>query len=268
MSIRTLPIKKLFNSLTSTTVTVSGGVLTISGLGSFTIANILTGSCFRTCPTACTKGVYTITPVLPTTPCECPYEWMLTVQNRYCSNEGHTDGMTPRSEVYGYNSPNGATPTVSDIIDNIVDEINSNPYSQVTATKTGPVGAYTAMVLTEKDCDSDRGTCGYDVSISGGTVVTTTAHVEAVLKADDQLRKFPIQPGSFGSRPEVALCGAYCVYRFTVKPLTTIESETIDHGYLFKDGQFELWVNSDLTNYVADFEEKMDSTGLACWNND
>lgn len=262
MSLGIMPQKLLFNSLAADTVSVAGGILTIKGLPPIELDAV--SSCYKLCPAACTPQVITLTPTVPGTPCECPYEWEMKLMRKVCFH-GRTDNDVIHERFYSFSSPTGSTPTVAEIVDNLVDEINKDPYSFVTAAKIGVAPNYTAMTLTEKNCDSEPRTCGIEVAYSSGTIVNTTAHVSATLTSDDQLRAWPIQPGSFGERPNSALCGVYCVYLIELDPLGETRDQNFDNAWVKRKGAYELWVNSSLANYAADWETEMAATGLPCF---
>lgn len=262
MSIHTKPIPLLLNSLAADTVVVSGGILTIKGLPPINIDNIT--NCTKQCPTACTKQVTTITPTIPASPCECPYEWELKVKREICYN-GRTDYDAIRDSFYSFSDPSGATPTVNDIISSLLVEINSDPYAIVTAAGVGSEGSWTAITLTEKNCDTDPRTCGFKVYFPSGTQTTGTAHVSAKLLADDMLREWGVQPGSFGERPNTALCGVYCRYTIDVDPSGTTRDQNFDNAYVQRKMQVVIDVNSSLANYATDFETEMADSGLACF---
>lgn len=262
MSIHTMPIKRLLNSLAADSVVVAGGVLTIKGLPPIDIDTIV--SCTKQCPSSCTPQVITITPTLPASPCECPYEWELKVKRKICYN-GRTDYDSIRDSMYSFSDPSGATPTVNDIISSFLVEIGSDPYAIVTVAGVGTEGSWTGITLTEKNCDTDPRTCGFQVFFPSGTQITSVPHVSAKLLADDTLRLFGVQPGSFGERQNVALCGVYCVYTFEVDPLGQTRDQNFDNAWVIRKGSFEVYVNSSLVNYVTDFETEMAATGLTCF---
>jgi hypothetical protein len=134
MSVRTLPIKKVINAIDATTVVVAAGVVTINVPGSppvsFLAADVR--NCSRVCAAACTPGVWTITPIVPAEPCNCPFEWELLLKPIPCPGqiglvgEGNLNGGFSQ---YSVNLPNGSTPTVAQIVAEAVYQINNSAYA-------------------------------------------------------------------------------------------------------------------------------------------
>lgn len=217
MSIQHPPLRFLVNHVATGAVTVSNNIITIAnmeGLAPFPVANVQ--ECSRVCSSDCTKQKYTITPTVPSTPCECPWTWHLSLQMNTCP-QPRTDRYIGRSIVYTHTSPVNSIPTVNEIVEAIVADINADPYRQFVAVPTGSPGAYTAFTVEELDCDSFNATCGFRASAPSGTVVNTTPGVAAVLNFADMKRLWAELPGYFfGNQPAPIEDANYCLYRMRV----------------------------------------------------
>jgi len=275
MSVRTLPIKKVVNSIDANTVTVASGLVTIRVPGappvSFLAADVV--NCSRTCAAACTPGVWTVTPVVPASPCNCPFEFELMLKPIPCPGqiglvgEGNINGGFSQ---YSVNLPSGVTPTVNEIVDLIVDQINGSAYRFVTAAKVGTPGSYTAFTLTERNCDTEyvsgqiRKTCGVRVMVNSGTIVNGTPHVDAQFTSDDAYREFPVGHGQFGLRADLTACGAYCKYYFRIIPTrASVPTHMIDHGLVTRETELEFVVNSSEADFVAMWNNEL-SAVITC----
>lgn len=277
MSLNTRPQKLIFNTLAADSVNVSGTTVSILGLPPFDVAEVDTNGCSRTCPTACTQQVITITPTIPSTTCQCPYVWSLTVMSGPCG--GMQRNLLPQDlwgapKVYNVGDAN-TTLTVNLIVAGIVAQINSDPTSGVQAWPVGTLGSYTAFILRERDCTSDRATCGFSVQYDSGTTAvsgatggpvgaptTNIAHVDGVLTAAQVGRMNPILPHMYMNRPNIAYCGTYCVYTFT------LHTRDIRHTHLHdvkvpRYISYEIWVNNTAATFLADWDTPL-ATALEC----
>ncbi len=257
MSLRTGPVTKVINSLATGTVTVSGGAVSIPSLGiSFPVDAV--ESCYRSCTTACTPQVTTVTPLVPAAPCECPWTFEMVITRIHCNFERSWQ-IFEHNYTYNYVNPSGDAPTAALISASITAQINADPNSPVTAVdNTGTV------TLTEKDCDTQNGTCGFRVS-GNVTQVTGTAHVDAILPLYEIQREFPNIPGfDFGYNPQTAFCAnTYCVYYFKVKPYSEIHDPHVSNAYVSKYREFRLFVRSDLANITTDWDTEL-TGALTC----
>lgn len=259
MSIRTSPKRILFNTLTPATVVVAAGVVSIQGLPPFLAANVVAGNCYRACPAACTPQAVTITPTVPSATCACPWMWQMTVRKLPCYRTYRVQETFDTIAEYNYVDPNGATPTVAAIVDSIVLQINNDPSAVVTAVNNGSA----TFTLTEKDCDSENATCGFEAFFQSGTASAVTAHGDAVLTASELGREFAILPGAFLTRPELTYCGSYCKYAFRIKPITEVNDPHLSNAVTERYLDVEIYVNSSLANFAADWETEIDAA-IAC----
>lgn len=259
MAFKVPPKVMLFNALSTSSVVVSGGVITIAGLPSFNVDDV--ADCYRTCTTACTPQVVVVTPVVPTAPCECPWSFDMQIRKKSCGFERIAD-ILEHNYSYNYTNPNGDPPTVALIIASVVAQINSDPNSIVTAVDTGD--AHTTITLTEKDCDTANRTCGFVVTGNSLTQSQSTAHVDAVLPIWEVQRNFPITPGSDFSNPVTAFCGSeYCKYYLHIHPINKIRDPHVANGWVEKDLEVEIWVNADLANITTDWDTEL-TGALTC----
>lgn len=250
-------------TLTNTDLSISAGVVSIKGMPSFNSADVT--QCDKACPTACTPQVTVVTPVPPSAPCDCPWNFSMTVTGKPCLGLYRLGSETfPRLAIYDFQIDNG-TATVAQIIASIVAQINADPYSIVSAVDTG--GSHTTITLTEKDCDSDHATCGFEVAIAeaAGTVNTSTPHVDAVLSASALAREAPITPGSIFGDPQLLRCGTYCKFTFTINPLRKIPDDHLANAQLERYMKLEVWVNSADANYAADWLTPLTAEFTTCF---
>lgn len=261
MSLTRQPDRFLFNAITADTVTVAGGIVTIEGIAPFTVASVT--ACFRTCPVACVPQVITVTPTPPTSTCACPYEWTIEIRRSACLGTYRVQETFEMVEIYNYTSPTQTIPTQAEIAVSIAAQINSNPDSVVTATVVGG----NTFTLTEKDCDSDKASCGFTAYIETGTIAVSggsnAAHVDAVLPASEVGREWPILPGSMFGRPGLAYCGTYCVYRLTIDPVSRTKDPHLSNAMVDRFREIEIWVDSSLTNFQADWDTPL-ATAITC----
>lgn len=263
MSIQTPPKRLVFSKLDAASVNVNAGVISIKGLPSFTAAEVSAASCGRACKTACVPQAVTLTPTVPSTTCECPWLWELKVVKLPCTKTYRSWEIFTHTENYNYTDESGAALTVNGIVTSIVAQINANPDSVVTAAAVGTAGSYTAFTLTEKDCDGQLATCGFDAFITSGAASAPTAHVGAILSDDEIAREFPIQEMGFMSRPELAYCGSYCKYVFTIDPVDRKADVAMPNGMIEVKLRVEIFVNKDLANFLTDWDTPL-ATALTC----
>ena len=261
MSIHTRPKRLLLDSLTVDTLTVDGGVVTIQGLPPFLAADVVEGACFAVCPEDCTPQAVTITPTIPDGTCECPWAWQLTIEKKPCLSTYRVQETFSQYAHYDYQDPNQGTPTVAEIIDSIVLQINSDPWAIIEATAIGTPA--TAFTITEKDCDSDKATCGFNAFIRSGAFSGAVGHVAPILSASEMSREFAVLPGSFLQRPELAFCGTYCKYSFKVSPINKVRDPHLANAETDRYLNLEIYVNSGLANYAADWQTPLE-TAISC----
>ena len=255
MSLKPLPHIKKFDSLATTTLVISGTTIQIQGLPAFDAADVV--ECSKKCPSACVPQVVVVTPVVPTAPCACPWFFEMTVI-RKSKGFRRVSGTFERSYLYEYTNPSGDAPTPTLIATSLVAQINADPNAPFTAVDN--TGSFT---LTEKDCDSMDGTNGFEVFVNSGTVVVSTAHVNAVLPAYEVQQYFPVLPGSEYGNPNTAFCGTYCVYHLRIKPVTESRDPHMAYAYVDREMEVELWVNNTLANFAADWDTEL-TGALAC----
>lgn len=263
MSIQTRPVRLVFSSLDTNSIDTQGGVITIPGLPSFSAGEINNKFCSRACATPCVPQEVTITPTVPASTCECPYLWELKIIKLPCTRTYRTQESFQKTEFYNYTDESGAALTVNDIVESIVNQINDNPDSVVTAVPTGSQGSYTAFTITEKDCDSSFASCGFNAFISSGQFSAPTAHERAILNADEIAREFPITHMAFMNRPELAYCGEYCKYQFRIikihEELEPHLANTLEDVYI----DVEIFVNKSLPNFYTDWDTPI-ATAITC----
>lgn len=266
MSLNQAPVRIVMDSLTASSIVVSGTTISITTphgpLPSFDVADVLTAGCFKQCPTACTLQVTTITVALPGTTCECPWQWTLRIETKGCLdrvNQPRDIWGNMRQYAYGQE---GETLTVANIIAGIVAQINADPYAPVTAASGG---GGTTIVLTEKDCSSAEKTCGFDVSVPpGNTVALTTAHVDAVLSAVDIARTFPILPGMEMNEPVLPRGAKWCLYKFTVRSSRDLRDPHLhDVAVTGRETTYEIYVDNTLATFAANWDTEI-TTALTC----
>lgn len=263
MSMTRLPERKLFNALDTNSLDITSGVVTIQGLPSFNVADV--EQCFRVCKTACVAQVTTVVPTVPTTPCECPWNWSITIRRKPCLDTGETDQLVTNGRMYDYQDNSGATPTVNEIITSIIAQIDADPNSNVTAAGIGGVGTYTSFTLTEKNCGDTfyNRTCGFEAFVTSGTVTYTggsnVAHVDPIVPAWRAGKAFAILPGSAFTEPDLARCGDYCIYHFRVNPSTQVKDPHLSNAMVDRFTEFEIWVDSTQANYATDWATDMEA---------
>lgn len=265
MSIKKKPGKYIINSITADTLVITGDSVQIQGPGiaipPFLSTDVV--DCYRTCPSACTPRVVTVTPAVPETPCDCPYVWKITAKPIAC-RQGYLGDDASQFKFLQFEAhiPTGQTPDVNDIVVMMVEYFNNDPYGFLTAAAVGSPGSYTAFTLTEKECDSEEAgkTCGFTVVTSGGPseVSEDTAHVDAILTPEDAYRAFPIQHGAFGTNPDLTNCGSYCKYYFKIRPSTpNLEAHMAANAYVTREIEYEFWVNQDDANFFDDWNNEL-----------
>lgn len=252
MSIQTGPKRLLFNELTAASVNVASGVVTIQGLPPFLAAS--TSNCFKECTKFCTEQVVTITPTIPSATCECPWLWTLKIVKKACTTTYRVQETFESSTEYNFGDPNGAPLTVNAIVASMLAQINGNEDSIITAVGVGAPGSYTAFTITEKDCDSDTATCGFEYFVNSGTFSAITAHVAPILNRSQLAREFAILPGSMFTDPQLARQGEYCVYGFRINPINRVNDPHLADALTDRYLDVEIYVNSDLANFAADWD--------------
>jgi hypothetical protein len=239
--LRVPPQHIVIDDITATTVDVVDGAIRIEGYGEFLPEQVL--ECYNACPVDCTENVRTVTVTVPES-CICPYEWYLKVRSIACTAKYDIQTTFDNSKVYQYTSPDGATPTATVIKDAIVAQVNRDPFRTVNAASTGA----TTFTLTERDCDSAIGTCGFEAYVTSGTVANTTPHVDAIFPAYRLKQTLPIQWGMQGADPALARCGSYCVFYFHIRG-GDIQDIDMNRTYGEYDREVYFYVNPDDADY-------------------
>lgn len=253
MSLTIRPFRALLNSLDSNSLSISGGVVTIQGQVAFNTADV--EQCYKACKTACVDNVWSITPLVPTGPCECPWVWTLEIRKRPCLDTYETNDTFESSEgFYSYQDNSGATPTVSQIVTSVVEQINGNPFSRVIAAAVGTPGSYTSFTLTEKECgDVLPRTCGFTPFSNSATITQTTAHTDPILPSWKMNKEFSILPGMAFTEPDLARCGDYCVFYFKINPSAQVKDPHLHNVMVDRYIELEIYVDNTLANYAADW---------------
>ena len=252
MSIQTGPKRLLFNTLTADSVNVASGVVTIQGLPPFLATS--TSNCYKQCTTVCTEQVVTITPTIPSATCECPWLWTLQIVKKACTTTYRVQETFESSTEYNFGDPNGAPLTVNAIVTSMLAQINGNDDSIITAVGVGAPGSYTAFTITEKDCDSDLATCGFEYFVNSGTFSAITAHVAPILNRSQLAREFAILPGSMFSDPQLARGASYCVYGFRINPIRQVNDPHLADALTDRYLDVEIYVDNTLATFAADWD--------------
>lgn len=249
------PERIVINSLSASSVVAITGGVTIEGYGDILLADILNAYC--QCPSACVKQVVTVTITVPTT-CECPYEFPLTIKSLPCLFSYETQQTFGSTKYYGYQDPGGATLTATQYATAVAALINADPNATVTATSAGAV-----ITITEKNCES---TCGFQAFSTDAVIVTTVAHIDAVLSANDLAKLFPIQWGHPGSRPNLTFCGTYCVYHFVLRKACDVQDISQANAFNCYEQEVYFYVNNTLATFQADWNATLQTAFTAYLN--
>lgn len=255
MSFKPIPHIVKFDSLSASTLTITGSTVQIQGLPAFDVADVV--ECEKTCPTACVPQVVLITPVVPSAPCACPWFFEMTVV-RKSKGFRRVSGTHERTYLYEYTNPSGDPPTAALIATSLTAQINSDPNAPFTATDGGGT-----ITLTEKDCDSMDGTRGFNVYVNSGTVSVSTPHTSPILPAYEVQQYFPVLPGSQFGNPNTAFCGTYCRYYLRIKPISTSRDPHLFFGWVEREMEVEIWVNNEVANFAADWDAEL-TGALTC----
>lgn len=254
------PLTRIFNAVDANTVTVDAGVVTIQGIKPFLVADVV--SCNRSCTTACVPQVVVVTPVVPSSPCECPWTFDMTIRKINCGFD-RVNQIWSHTYHYNYTNPSGDAPTAALIIASVVAQINNDPNSPVVAVDTG--NTHTTITLTEKDCNSENPRrCGFQVMGNSLTQTTSTAHVDAILPAWEVKRTFPILPGDAFAQPDNASCGSdYCRYYIKIQSNTGRLDPHLANAVVTDYRELELYVNRADASFLADWDTPL-ATALVC----
>lgn len=194
----------------STLVAIGGncsGKLNIAGYGEIDNSNIW--NCFFKCSTPGRLKVVTVTVVIPNS-CECPYEWGITTvcyPNLLLGSRYEVNNTFNVPRYYSYQDPAGGVPTAAATAAAIAANINADVYGCVTAQAIGAV-----LTLTAKTTDHQ-----FDAYTPSGSVNIANPGSRPILPASELYKLFPIEPGQFGSQPDLTNCGTYCQYSFQLK---------------------------------------------------
>lgn len=245
----------LLNSLTADTVQVISGGVFIEGYGNILASQVV--DCFKACYSAGVKEVTNVVVTIPTS-CECPYVWELTTLCQPSQEDGtnyEINNTFPVRRLYQYEDPAGGTPTASATAAAIAAMINSDANACVTADGTTTPGT---IVLTAKYAGKP-----FQAFTPSGTVTLVTPNTTTQMSDTWMAKQFPLQMGSFGSQPTVAIPGvAYCLFSFTINTSTQDISAANHYNDYLTEVQF--FVNSSLSNYAADWRNTLDTAFPAC----
>lgn len=181
--------------------------------------------CYVACPVACVPNVQTVTVTVPES-CECPYEWHLTITPNQCPGKYEVQSTFVIPQVYTFNALDGAAPLPAAVATEIARQINAHEFAKVRATANGA-----NIVITEKDCQSLLGTCGFKLAPSSGTVVNTTPGTPAIMPAYQMMQAFPIQWGAVGGNPKLARCAGHCVLYLHIRGNSDIQDIDMNRTY-------------------------------------
>lgn len=248
MSLKPPPKVVRFDALTADTFRVNGTLINIMGVPEFDSGSVV--NCRKECPSACVKQVDTITPVVPTAPCACPWVFELRIVRRSTGFQ-RVQGTFDKTFFFEYTNPNGDAPTAALISTSIVNQINSDPYSAVVAVDL--TGSFT---ITEKDCDTMDGTRGFKTYSNSATIVNTTAHTRPVLPVHEVQQNFPVLPGDAFGLANTANCGTYCRYQLEIRPISVTRGPHLANEFTERGLELDIWVNSSLANFAADWDNE------------
>jgi len=264
MALRRPPTKKLINSVSADTIKVVDGVIYIQGFGSFEPSDV--AKCFKECPgTEQLKQVCLTVNVEES--CECPPSYEISVVKHPDLIHFEVQSSFANKILVEYEKPNGATFTAAEAAAGIVEFVNANPAQPATAVQVTSCTTRTAdtagvsVLFTAKD-----GIINFDVHNPFGDIPTIiTPYKRPILTSDELSRLFPIQPGSFGSRPELPHCGDYCLYYLLIwkccadSVLSDQYAIDKDREYLAHEVEAYFYVNKNATG----FEEHWDDALMA-----
>ena len=232
--------KILLNSLSSDCVTAVTGGYEIKGFGPIYTADV--ADCTYACKSDGTLQVTNVAVVIPET-CECPYTWEMTTVCQPSLEDGtnyEINNTFTIRRLYQYEDPSGATPTATATANAIAAMINADPNACVTAESNAINPSVTAgtIKLTAKYAAKP-----FLVATPSGTVTYSTAGVTPLMSDTWMAKQFPLQMGSFGSQPTVAIPGVdYCLFRFVLK--TTTQDISAANHYNDYLAEVEFYVNS------------------------
>lgn len=238
------PIKNvLINSFDANTVQQIGGNCTgsvnIEGYGPILNSNVL--SCYFRCNTLGINRTIAVTVVIPNS-CECPYEWGLTTvcyPSDLYSTRFKIENTFNNPIYYAYQDPAGGVPTANATAAAIAAMINADPNACVTAFN---VPSTAVITLTSKDPSHS-----FDAYTPSGSVAIVNAGTRPVLTNSELNALFPIQPGQFGSQPDLTICGSYCEYSFVIQ--SAIQDVTGPSHYEDYQTEVRFYVRKDLAQY-------------------
>ena len=230
----------LFNSLTATTANSFTGGVSITGYGSILTSQVV--GCSLACYNVGVKQRATVLVKIPTT-CECPYTWEMTTVCQPSLEDGtnyEINNTFTNRRLYQYETPDGSTPVDTTTAAAIAANINADPNACVTATIVGAT-----ITLIAKEAGKP-----FLVATPSGTVTYTVANVTPLMSNTWMAKQFPLQMGSFGSQPTVAIPGVqYCLYRLVLN--TSVQDISAANHYNDYMTEVEFYVNSGDANYAA-----------------
>src|SRR5690606_9584987 len=131
--------------------------------------------------------------------------------------------------------------------------------------------SYTAIKLTERNCDKEystgynRKTCGFTVLAPSATITEVTAHASAKYTSEDAFRDAPVGHGQFGLRADLTACGAYCKYYFHIIPsVPNAPAHMLDHGLVTRESELIFIVNSQAPTFETDWHDALYDGGITC----
>lgn len=234
----------------------AGSTIQVPGYGELVQANIVHS--YKECDTAETPQVDNVEVVIPTS-CECPYEWSLRIVCKPDLGLYETQTTFPAERNYTYEDPAGGTPTAVAAANSIVDSINADPYSCVTAVHAtdiaGTPDPNTGTVLATGifiHITANAGTNGFETYTNSGNITLVTPFAPAILSIADMRRLFPIQHGSFGqANPAIpSASGSYCAYHFRLRRAGDLQDDSLADGYMDYEQEVIFYADQNATNYA------------------
>jgi len=252
-------------------VEVIGGTIYIKGFGSFTGADVC--NCYKSCPADATPKVVRVEVNIPVT-CECPDAWDLIIVCKPDLYEYETNTTYEDTRLYEYHSPDGAALVASTVAAGIVDQINADPHTCVTAVQTDAAGLPDATgdyVQLTSGTNNFGITQNFDVYAPKSNSITIVQEfVRVRLSSYDLSKIFPIKVAAFGSAPKLPTCGTYCKYHFVIKKCCVCDTPSdaydidTDRQYMAHEIEVNFYVdNSNSANFEAFWDNEL-AAHIAC----
>lgn len=247
--------KVLVNTLDANTITDNGdGTINVAGV-TIPVA-VISGlgddgsgkqKCTRYCHKDCIEKKVKVTVDLADPSCGCVEEWAIKVKVAP-DGSGDLRNIRPIERIYTYDTPANVTATNALVAAFIADAINADKHANFTAEYFAGDDEF---AIIGKNC---RRFDAYLIT-GMGTVEEIQPYSKEVLSADEMSKMFPIGMGSFGSRPNLPLCGTYCKFVFEItNPTQDLAHST---GWINSRNTVEFYVNSDAPTFDNDWSDKI-----------